>query len=415
MKLMQYLMGTIFIIHMATGCSQTVLAFNTSQNLQYEGSYTLDQKKLNHSLTLNIDYFHEVSDDIFLEGDLVIRTSNKEYAQPFVVGSNEIYISAYNFIENLDLKAGKIVTHWGAADLFSPLDNFNPTPPGLTFTKTQEKLGELGISASYYINDLTHLQAVLMPQLKVTPYPDQYLKDSYLANYGSIYQAEGYNINNVELTYQTAENIIWGLRLSHSFPSFDAGISYYRGYYMDPFPVSLSTTSDSSGPIMEIILGYPARQVVGLEFQGDFPGIEGATLRGDLAYIIPEPWLFQGEHILDSPYIQAVIGADYTTDSNLYLNGGFIYGLPFERGDDCSPYLYLNANQEIENSDFTPFYVGILSLSDMSMGNIIGIDYQISESLSTSLSYLSLLGDSESKLGILEHSQGFYFSLEWLF
>ena len=166
---------------------------------------------------------------------------------------------------------------------------------------------------------------------------------------------------------------------------------------------------------MEVTLGYPARQVLGLEFQGDFPGIEGATLRGDLAYIIPEVWMFQGEKILEKPYLQAIISADYTTDSNLYLNGGFIYGLPFERGTQCSPYLYINAKKEITNSDFSPSYTAILSLKDMSMGNAIGIDYQISKNVLASLSYIFISGDANSKLGILKPSQGFYFSLEWLF
>ena len=415
MKLRYCLINVIFMVYIITVYTCTIFAFETSQQLQYEVSYNLSRDKLNHTLSLNIDYFQEISDDVFLEGDLVVRTSNKEYSQTFIVGLNEIYISAYNVVENLDLRAGKIITRWGSTDLFSPLDNFNPAPPELSLTRKQAKLGALGINASYYLGDLTYLQAVLIPQLKTTPYPDQYLKDSYLANYGSMFQAQGYNINHIELSYQSAENMIWGLRLNHSFSSFDAGISYYQGYYMDPFPASLSTTSDSDGTTMEITLGYPAKKVLGLEFQGDFPGIEGATLRGDLAYIIPESWSFQGEKILENPYIQAVIGADYTTGSNLYLNGGIIYGLPFERGNDSSLFLYLNARQEIENSDFAPFYVGILSLSDMSMGNAIGLDYQISKNVSASFSYVFLLGDSESKLGILGRSRGPYFSLEWLF
>ncbi len=415
MKLRYCLINVIFMVYIITVCTCTVFAFELSQQLQYEGSYNLSRDELNHTLTLNIDYFQEISDDVFLEGDLVVRTSNKEYSQPFIVGPNEMYINAYNVIENLDLKAGKIITRWGSADLFSPLDNFNPAPPELSLTKKQPKLGALGINASYYLGDLTYLQAVLIPRLETTPYPDQYLKDSYLANYGSVYEVQGYNINHVKLIYQSVENMIWGLRLNHSFSSFDAAVSYYRGYYMDPFPVSLTTTSISSGTTLEITLGYPEKRVLGLEFQGDFPGIEGATLRGDFAYIIPQNWSFQNEQILESPYIQAVIGADYTTDKNLYLNSGFIYGLPFERGKDCSPFLYLNANQEIENSDFTPFYVGILSLSDMSMGNAIGLDYQINENVSASFSYVFLLGNSDSKLGILERSRGFCLSLEWLF
>ncbi len=405
----------LLCLYLSAVCYQSVYAFDASQQLIYEGSYDLSGNHFNQTLTLNIDYFQEISDDLFIEGDLILRANNKAYSQPFIIGPNELYFNAYNIIENLDLKAGKIITRWGSSDLFSPLDNFNPSPPNLSLIKKQDKLGVLGFNASYYINHLTYLQAAILPSLKTTPYPDQYLKDSYLANYGSFLQAQGYNINQVDLLYQSAEDIIWGIRLMHSFPSFDAGISYYRGYYMEPFPADLSIKPNSSGTTMEITLGYPAKSVIGLEFQGEFPGIEGATLRGDLAYIIPESWSFQEEKILGEPYIQAVVSADYTTDSNVYLNGGFIYGLPFERGNDCSSYLYLNAKQDIDHCDLTPIYTGILSLKDMSMGNVIGFDYQIRDNLTASVHYIFLLGDRESRLGILESSQGLYFSLEWLF
>ncbi len=406
----KYYAGIFFLLSMLILCTLPGLTFDTSLTLRYEGSYLLSQQRMNHTLTLNIDYFQEISDDIFLEGNLLVRTSNKEYARPFMIGPNELYLSGYNIIDNLDLKAGKIITRWGAADLFSPLDNFNPMPPEISLGKKQDRLGALGVSATYYLDYSTYLQGVLLPKLKVTPYPDEYLKNSYLANYGAALQGPG--VDNVGLNYQQAENMVWGLRLTHSFPSFDAAISYYRGYYMDPFPISLST---SSGGGMKITLGYPAKQVLGLEFQGEFPGIEGASLRGDLAYIIPQSWEFQGETMLDEPYLQAVIGADYTTDSNLYLNGGFIYGLPFERGSESSPYIYLNANQDIADSDFTPSYAGILSLNDMSMVNNIGIEYQLTNSVTATVSYSFLLGEEQSRLGQFKRSQGVYFTLEWLF
>jgi hypothetical protein len=419
MKFRQYLASTLLIVLIVCLIHyQTIMAFDTSQKLLYEGSYILNQYKFSNSLTFKIDYFHEITSDVFLEGNLVIRASNEQYGDPFVIGPNEIYVSAYNIIENLDLKAGKIINRWGAADMFSPLDNFNPTPPGITFIQNHDKLGVLGINASYYVSDLTLLQAVLVPRLGVTPYPDQYLKDTYLATYGPIYQAQGYIIDDVDLSYDVPESFIWGLRLNHSFSSFDAAINYYNGYYRDPLRADLKLIADPNKTSIKINLGYPAKQVVGLEFQGEFPGIEGATLRGDLAYIIPEKWSFQGEDLLDNPYFKAIISADYTTESNLYLNGGFIYGMTFEKGDDCSPYAYLNANKNLEKSELEPFYIGILSLEDMSMGNIVGIDYQISESVSTSLSYLFLSqssGSSESNLSILKNSEGFYFSIEWLF
>jgi len=412
----KYYPGLFFLllISLIFLCILPSLAFDVSQSLTYEGSYIPLQERINHTVTLDIDYFQEVKENIFLEGDLLIRSTNKEFAKPFIIAPNEIYLSGYNVIENLDLKAGKIISRWGAADIFSPLDNFNPAPPEISLTKQQGKLGAFGINATYYLGNSTYLNGTMLPKLMPTPYPDKYLKTNYMLNYGPspISQEQAINLDQVELTYQEAEKVIWGLRLTHSFPSFDAGISYYHGYYMDPFPVSIAL---STGNSMDITLGYPSKQVIGLEFQGEFPGIEEATLRGDLAYIMPEYWEFQGNTMLDEPYFQAIISADYTTESNLYLNGGFIYGLPFERGDKCSPYLYLNSNKELEDSDLKPFYVGVLSLKDFSMINVVGFDYQITENVSASFNYSSLLGNKESKLSLFERSEGIYLTLEWLF
>lgn len=408
----KYYPGILFLLSMLILCTLPGLAFDTSQTLEYEGSFLLSQQTLNHTLTLEIDYFHEITDNIFLEGDLMIRATNKEFGQPIVIAPNEIYLSGYSIIENLDIKAGKIINRWGAADIFSPLDNFNPAPPEVSLTKQKSKIGALGISGTYYLGNSTYLYGAILPRVMPTPYPDEFLKSNYLLNYVSGLPGQEFDISKVDLNYQETENIVWGLRLTHSFPTFDAGISYYRGNYMDPFPVNLSISPES---MMEFTLGYPSKQVIGLEFQGEFPGIEGATLRGDLAYVIPEKWKFQGNTLLEEPYFQAIISADYTTENNLYFNGGFIYGLPFERGNECSSYIYLNTSKEIENNDFKPFYAGVFSLKDASMMNVIGVDYQLTDSVSASINYSFLLGDEQSKLSQFERSQGIYLSLKWLF
>lgn len=414
-KTIDYLLIFITTMLLLFFISSPVLALEFSKNLSYQGSYALDEQKFDHTITLKIDYFQEITDDLFFQGDLIIRSSNKEYSKPFIIGPNELYISAYDVIENLDLKVGKIITRWGAADFFSPLGNFNPSPPELSLTGNQGKISAWGINATYYINSDTFLQAVLLPALEPSPYPDEYLADSYLAQFAPLYQKQGIDIDSVELSYLQTKGPIWGIQLSHTFPTFDAGISYYRGYHMDPFPAELGLSLNPSGNTMKMKLGYPAKQVFGLEFQGDFPGIEGATLRGDLAYIIPEVWEFQGEKLLNKPYIRAILSADYTTDKDLYLNGGIIYGVPFEAAGEETPYAYLNANKDFADSDLSPFYVGILSLKDMSMGNIFGIKYQINDDITASLSYLFVSGGIDSKMGILKPSEGFSFSLEWLF
>jgi len=260
MMRLKYSLGIFLMIVLIIAISQPGLAFNASQTLQYEGSYLLSTQKINHTLTLDIDYFHELTDDVYLEGDLIIRTTNKQFGKPFILAPNEIYVSAYNIIDNLDLKAGKIINRWGAADMFSPLDNFNPAPPEISLTGQQSKIGAFGISATYYMGNSTYLYGAILPWLMPTPYPDEFLKSNYLSSYATGMPEQVLDINQVRLNYQEAENIIWGLRLTHSFPTFDAGISYYRGNYMDPFPMNLSISPDSK---TEFTVGYPSKQISG--------------------------------------------------------------------------------------------------------------------------------------------------------
>ena len=123
----------------------------------------------------------------------------------------------------------------------------------------------------------------------------------------------------------------------------------------------------------------------------------------------------QGEDILKDPYIKAVIGADYTTSFDLYLNVGFIWGFAFEEGDQCSPYIYLNARKELEDSKLTPNYLGIISLQDGSMVNSVGASYDFTDDFSITLSYVSVLGEQTSKLGQMGSAEGLYLMGEWSF
>ncbi|GAF81263.1 unnamed protein product, partial [marine sediment metagenome] len=208
---------------------------------------------------------------------------------------------------------------------------------------------------------------------------------------------------------------VWGIKLGRSFTSFDAAISYYNGYYLSAYPETMEPVPDASGMSLDLGLGYPKKSVFGFEFQGDFPGIDGATLRGDLAYIVPQSWQVQGEDMLKDPYIKAVIGADYTTSFDLYLNVGFIWGFAFEEGDQCSPYISLNARKELEDSKLTPNYLGIISLQDGSMINSIGASYNFTDDFSITFSYVSILGDQTSKLGQMGSAEGLYLMGEWSF
>jgi len=395
--------------------SSSVYALDFSGNLTYSGQYDLSEPNLSNTLNLDLNFIHNFSGEIFAEGDLIIRYSDKYSTNPFMIIPKEIYIGTYDLIPQLDIRAGLLIVSWGSADMFSPLDNFNPLPPEMSFSSLVQKNGVLAADATYYFNDITYLQTIILPSFVPSYMPEKYEEQIYLSMFAPQFQAQGIEITSINITRTLPENPVWGLKLGRSFTSFDAAISYYNGYYLNTYPETVEPVPGVSGMTLNLGLGYPKKDVFGFEFQGDFPGIEGATLRGDLAYIVPQLWQVQGEYILKDPYIKAVIGADYTTSFDLYLNVGFIWGFIFEEGDQCSPYISLNARKELEDSKLTPNYLGIISLHDGSMVNSIGASYDFTDDFSITFSYVSVLGEQTSKLGQMGSAEGLYLMGEWSF
>ena len=403
----------VFIILVS---SVSVFAGDFSGSLTYSGGYNFTENNLGNTLNLDLNYVQNFSDKIFAEGDFLIKYTDSSLADNSIeVKPNELYIGTYDLIPNSDIKAGKLIISWGSADMLSPLDNFNPLPPGMSFTSMTQKNGVLAADATYYFNDITYLQAIVLPSFVPSYMPKKYEEQMYLSMFAPQFQAQGIEITSVNISHALPEKPAWGLKLSRCFSSFDAAISYYNGYYFNGYPETMQPVPDASGMVLDLGLGYPEKSVFGFEFQGDFPGIEGATLRGDLAYITPQPWQVQGEDMLKDPYLKAVIGADYTTSFDLYLNANFIWGFVSEEGDQCSPYFSLNARKELEDSKLTPTYLGIISLSDGSMINSIGANYDFTDDFSLSFSYVSVLGELSTKLGQMGSSEGIYLSGEWVF
>jgi len=396
--------------------SVSAFAGDFSGNLTYSGQYNFNEQDLSNTLNLDLNYIHSFTDEVFIEGDLLIKYSDNSLANtPFMIIPKEIYLGAYDLIPQVDIKAGMLIISWGSADMFSPLDNFNPLPPGMSFTSMSQKNGVLAADATYYFNDITYLQTIILPSFVPSYMPEKYEEQMYLSMFAPQFQTQGIEITSINITHNTPENPVLGIKLGRSFTSFDAAISYYNGYYLNAYPETVQPVPDVSGMTLNLGLGYPKKNVFGLEFQGDFPGIEGATLRGDLAYIVPQPWQVQGEDMLKDPYIKAVIGADYTTSFDLYLNVGFIWGFAFEEGDQCSPYISLNARKELEDSKLTPNYLGIISLQDGSMINSIGASYDFTDDFSITFSYVSVSSEQTSKLGQMGSAEGLYLMGEWSF
>ncbi len=405
--------GLVILIFSVFLLSGLAFAGEFSGNLTYTGGYSFDTDTLTHQVVMDLKYTENLTDEIFVEGEFALKYMDKPFAPPFIFMPKEVYIGAYDLIPDVDLRAGLIIVSWGASDMFSPLDNFNPIPPEVSFGSLPDKRGVLGVDLTYYIDDNTYIQGVYMPQFSPSMMPPEAEENMYLGMFAPQFAAQGININSVNITHDTPQGPAWGIKIASSFESFDAALSYYNGYYMNSFPETMVPNPQTG--TLNLTLSNPKKQVIGLEFQGDFPGIEGATLRGDIAYIIPEPWKTNGEYVLKDPYFKVSIGADYTTSSDLYLNLGFIYGFITEEGDKCSPYISLMAKQPIKDTDLTPIYLGMVNLEDGSMLHSIGLEYKVTDDLSITLSYVKIFGDEGSALGKMKRAEGIYLKGEWSF
>ncbi|GAI69264.1 unnamed protein product, partial [marine sediment metagenome] len=70
----------VFIILLS---SVSVFASDFSGTLTYSGEYNFANNKLNNSLNLDLNYIHSFTDEVFVEGDLVIKYSDNSSTNPF--------------------------------------------------------------------------------------------------------------------------------------------------------------------------------------------------------------------------------------------------------------------------------------------------------------------------------------------
>ena len=75
--------GNIFLILLIILVSSaSVYALDFSGNLTYSGQYNLSEENLSNTLNLDLNYIHSFTDKVSIEGDLVIKYSDKSSTKP---------------------------------------------------------------------------------------------------------------------------------------------------------------------------------------------------------------------------------------------------------------------------------------------------------------------------------------------
>ncbi len=392
--------------------SSIALGGEWSGTISGKMSYETTTSRLDWGVSVDTSYSLDLGEGYYLRGALLLKYQDENKIRP--VRLQELYLqgSAVPW-KDVDFRLGLLEITWGASDVASPVDLLNPRPFSLSMDSEsfQEKIPVPALDLEWYFSNNWSLEIFWQPSF-VSHFLPQVVKENMILS--PLATAIGFDEEKTAFTLEETAPLvnflspIWALRLRGGIGNFDLALSFQEGYYLSSFPYRSEVTLLSDGSTsVQVFAGYPRRSIVGLELQGTISGLEGVTVRGDLAFVFPEKWtnqvLVNGSTVSETPifaepYLKASLGIDYT-HNNFYANLNYLLGNPWEEGDNISPYLYFVTHWTSDDEKWKPFLNSVLSLHDGSMVNIVGVEYKPKSGWSTTLSYSLSSGAPGSTLG----------------
>jgi len=379
-------------------------------------SYDLEKGESAWGGSLNLKYDTSISSNYYFTADLLLSYQSEGYLQPVMI--NELFLQGIETpSEEVDFRLGLLQLSWGASDIMSPVDVINPTPFSLSFSEDalKNKIPVPALDLEWYHSWDWSLEFFYQPDFVPNFVPEGLEKQILAYELASLLSLPPQNLS-LSLTKEEPlvnfSHPIWGVRARGIVSSVDVAVSYLQGYYLSPYPRETNVFLGLDGSsVVDVTMGYPRRSMLGLEFQGEFPLLEGSTFRGDIALFVPERWINRinitqpsGEvisypqEVFQNPYWKGSLGIDYTTDNNTLLNLVWMWGNPYEEGEDISPYLFLAAERPSDDNKWTALLTSGVSLQDGSMVNVVGLTYKPEDDWNISLSYSFSSGAPGSKL-----------------
>jgi len=271
---------------------------------------------------------------------------DRSAVEPLQLRMQEAYIDLYALgTERLDLRIGKQVIRWGAADgmnptsFLAPFDLENP----LDFST---HLGVPAVLATVYGPADTSLAIALVPLFTPSLLPvDLFASEMAIPFELPDYVQMGATRDHLAPPRAQLRHSQLGLRLAGSIADIDLSASYFYGYQTLPqlgaVDVGLDLQSSPWTANVDATLVYPRTQAIGLDAATTFNGI---GVWAEAALFLPERLdaivTVMGEAkdpltgeaipslpiISSKPYLKAVLGLDVTLPGDLYLNAQYLHG-----------------------------------------------------------------------------------------
>jgi len=210
-----------------------------------------------------------------------------------------------------EVKLGKMIHAWGAADANNPTDNLSPYDYYYMFlTGTDRKLGSMSLAAKTYVSDF-QIEVVTLPAFEANRFP---LNEPDFPI--SIPIPEGAQYFYPENEFE------FGGRVQYAMGIGDISASYFKGNDRSFSPVGLKidlTSLAMGGSPFISHLTYRETDVFGMDAVL-FPG--NWTLRGEFAYFrttTPDIDYDMSKFIYDAAYLQSVVQVEYAFPNTVQL------------------------------------------------------------------------------------------------
>ena len=237
-----------------------------------------------------------------------IKTNKSQY------DLRELYIAFYP--EWGEVKLGKQIHSWGAADAINPTNNLNPYDYYYMFkVGAGTKVGVFSLSSTYY-SDSFQIEIIVNPYFNKNRIP---------------YDEDDFPLapdNEPAIRYSPNEEVEVGLKLQTSLTNSDISLYFFSGNDRSPSLYTGIISAESSTDLA-MDLGYRKTTMIGSDyvtFVGDFTvRAEGAIYNTKTPSIkntgLENNYFELREDVL---YSQYVLQLEYTTQNDLMLSGQFI-------------------------------------------------------------------------------------------
>jgi len=230
----------------------------------------------------------------------------------------EAFIDYYSDL--VDIRFGKQVIAWGKADEINPTDILNPQD---LFNISEEKnIRKIGLTAlktewrfSEYI--LEAIWKMEYDNMKLPPLDSRW----------AFFTIPGLEeLPEPEYPQSRIQDTEWAFKLSRTISLFDLSISYYDGWDNIATPIFAFDPATQQTQIEKLKIFRT--KMVGADFAGS---VSSFGLWGEAAYFITEN---NDDPLVKNPYLQYVIGTDYTFDNGILINLQYFQEVNKEKSDE---------------------------------------------------------------------------------